>query len=113
MTEQTALPNFWLTQDGLSNNSIAVDFFASKRQVFPSPAVCSKMEHTEFSPQLSGVENVEPMLGDRRTLHPEQLRQRLLRQPDGLVLHENVHLHHPVRRGVDEELVGFVHTPIC
>jgi hypothetical protein len=44
------------------------------------------------------------VLVDGRHLDPEQLGQRLLRQPDGLVLEEHVHLHRPVRRGVEKKL---------
>lgn len=52
------------------------------------------------------------MLGDDGSIDTEQLGQRLLRQSDGLVLHKNIHFHRPIRRGVEEELVRFVHSLI-
>ena len=59
--------------------------------------------------QLAGLEDVLQVLVDGRHLDAEQLRQRLLRQPDRLVLEEDLHLHRPVRRGVEEKLVLAAH----
>jgi hypothetical protein len=50
------------------------------------------------------------MFGDSRTLNAEQLGQRFLRQPDRFVLKEDLRLHRPVRRGVEQELVLAVHS---
>ena len=45
------------------------------------------------------------MLCDGRALDGKQFSQRLLRQPDGLILAEYLDLHRPVWRGVEEELI--------
>ena len=70
------------------------------------------MEHTESSANSPDVKIFCKCLVTAGTLYAEQFGQRLLRQPDRLVFVENLHLHRPVRGGVEQKLVLAAHKEI-
>lgn len=59
-----------------------------------------------FAAQFTRLEDVFQVFVDGRDIDAEQLRQRLLGEPDGFLTEEHIHLHRPVRRGVEEKLAG-------
>lgn len=52
------------------------------------------------------------MFVDRRNFDGEKFCQRLLRQLHRFFLEENIHLHRPVRRGVEQKFILIAHTLI-
>lgn len=55
------------------------------------------------------IEDVFQVFIDGWHLHPKQLRQRLLRQPDDFVFEKNLHLHCLIGRGVEKKLILSIH----
>jgi len=77
--------------------------------VFPVSGSCFQNGNNCILHQLAGSEDIFQVLVDRGHFDPEKLRQGLLRQPGRLILKKDLHLNRPIRRGIEQELLVFVH----
>ncbi len=89
----------WLTQKALA------ELFGVK-----VPAVNKHLKNIFDSGELAEESVVFQVLVDGGHLDTEQLRQRLLRQPDRLVLEKHGDLHRPIGRRVKKESVLIPHA---